>query len=97
MQPKKTPTDQSSERPMGAILKGLGEHLYKMTLGIVGISEMQKWRLKYVIHIPWCQYGLQVITLKLSTGNASRRWSSMVGWKKVTPTDPMPMGVEVHS
>ena len=50
MQPKKTPTDQSSERPMGAILKGLGEHLYKMTLGIVGISEMQKWRLKYVIH-----------------------------------------------
>ena len=51
MQPKKTPTDQSSERPMGAILKGLGEHLYKMTLGIVGISEMQKWRLKYVIHI----------------------------------------------
>ncbi len=66
MQPKKTPTDQSSERPMGAILKGLGEHLYKMTLGIVGISEMQKWRLKYVIHTHVDRRGLQIITISLA-------------------------------
>ncbi len=75
MQPKKTPTDQSSERPMGAILKGLGEHLYKMTLGIVGISEMQKCRLKYVIYSPWDQRALQIDTPTLSNG-IMQAWSA---------------------
>ena len=39
-----------------------------MTLGIVGISEMQKCGLKYVIHTPGHQPGLQMNMFTLSSG-----------------------------
>lgn len=41
-----------------------------LPLDIVGISEMQKWGLKYGIHSPGNQPGLQIITPTQTLGSS---------------------------
>ena len=53
--------------------------------------------MEYVIHILCYQTGLQIIAHELSTYNASGGWLSIVDREKVTPINPMPMGVEIRS